>query len=588
MTHSFFPIQRNRYFYGKLLTVRDFESEQQYGGVKRRLVNRVVHGPGVVCGLGVTASDDSTLIIESGMALDYLGREIFLEEPLIRKLEMLEGQEKLKGRDDIYLCLAYHEVDIEPVNAVGAESGGRQCNVTQEGFRLFLSEETPAFHALLEAQGRENVNILYASDTLQLVLSLPGAVCAGQEFQARVLVVKNDKTLPVRFTLEGASGFVETETGKVLLEYHESPEETRNVLETEFTLKAQNLTDVAVQLFPEGMELNLELGSHKYKNFIGVSADVFICGDQRRLRDHLYKTDTLAKHLRGKEIPLYLAKLDLLGASERTFVGTVTNLPFGQIFRRPDAGRAGGLERLSVTTSVKPLEFWQKPDVQASVGQAGDIHLNFGIPTPEIYDYATSHGVVEIPIPGGVKVNARYFSDEVAHGLGPGNVDVRLSLEYENGNSGPGQLFGNSEVFKHKSFKDNLPWVEAAAVVYPARGTMRIGVWLHDNVEGNLVRIHYYAEKPERDTKRLLETRQVSVSVIPEILRVGKREQARFKATVLGSEDKNVAWRVRDDLGGEIDANGIYQAPETPGTYEIVATASADDTVTASAFVIVE
>ena len=31
MNHDhFFPLERNRYFYGKLLTVRDFEIEQRY------------------------------------------------------------------------------------------------------------------------------------------------------------------------------------------------------------------------------------------------------------------------------------------------------------------------------------------------------------------------------------------------------------------------------------------------------------------------------------------------------------------------------------------------------------------------------
>ena len=74
MNHAnFFPFERNRYFYGKLLTVRDFEVEQRYHCSKRALLNRLLHGSGVVCGLGVTASDESTLMIESGMALDYQG-----------------------------------------------------------------------------------------------------------------------------------------------------------------------------------------------------------------------------------------------------------------------------------------------------------------------------------------------------------------------------------------------------------------------------------------------------------------------------------------------------------------------------------
>ena len=117
---NFFPFERNRYFYGKLLTVRDFEVEQRYHCTKRELLNRLVHGAGVVCGLGVTASDESTLIIESGMALDYQGREIVVPEPLFRKLQMLEGQENLPGKKDAYLCLTYAEEDVEPVNATGA------------------------------------------------------------------------------------------------------------------------------------------------------------------------------------------------------------------------------------------------------------------------------------------------------------------------------------------------------------------------------------------------------------------------------------------------------------------------------------
>ena len=81
--------------------------EQRYHCSKRALLNRLLHGSGVVCGLGVTASDESTLMIESGAALDYQGREIVLPETLFRKLQMLEGQETLAGQKDAYLCLSY-------------------------------------------------------------------------------------------------------------------------------------------------------------------------------------------------------------------------------------------------------------------------------------------------------------------------------------------------------------------------------------------------------------------------------------------------------------------------------------------------
>jgi hypothetical protein len=591
MNHdSFFPFERNRYFYGKLLTVRDFEVEQRYNCSKRELLNRVLQGAGVVCGFGVSASDDTTLMIESGLALDYQGREIVLPETIFRKLQMLEGQEELPGKQDAYLCVTYHETDIEPVNAVGNEAReSRQFNMTREGYRLFLTAQPPEYRGLLEAAGRENISVLYSSDDLTLVLSVPSAVCGGEKFTVQVLVVKNEKTPPVNFTLEGDSAFVESENGRVLLSYHESREETRSVYTVDLPLKARTLSDVTSQLFPAGGELNLELGSHHYKNYLTVETSVCLCRDHVALETRQRSLDGLDHHLLGRDIPIYLAKLELINSAGGVFLSGVTNLPFRQTVRRDAAARSAGDGGLAVTSSVRSLEYWQKPDVRAVYQpDSRTVHFDFGIPSPEQYDYAVVHGTVDLTMPGGIRVNSRVFSEEIAHGLGPGAVDVRLSVEFEDGEQGTALLCGNSEVFKTKAVKVTPPWVEAAAVVYPEKGTMRVGLWLHDTVEGNRVRVHYFAQRPERDTDRILAQRHMSLSVTPEFSRLACRGTLQFQADVVGSEDKAVSWSIKEENGGAIDRNGIYQAPELPGTYEIMATASADETVTASAFVIVE
>ena len=589
---DFFPMERNRYFYGKLLTVRDFEIEQRYNRSKSQLLNRLRFGAGVVCGLGVAASDDTTLVIESGMALDYQGRMIVLEEPMVRKLQMLEGQEELLGKSTGYLCLTYDETDIEPVNAVGADTGeSRQFNMTREGCRVYLTAQPPAYQGLLEAAGRENVTVLYASNELTLVLSAPSNVCGGQEFEVEVLVVKNEKTPPVYFRLDGESAFVESENGRVCIEFRESPEEKRRVYTAVFTLKARQLRDIDSQLFPAGGELDLELGSHRYKNYIEIASQVHLCSDQTDLDTRTRTADNLDRRLMGRDIAIYLAKLELINSAGGVFVSGVTNLPFGQALggRVGQSAGAGGPQ--TVTTSVRSLEYWQKPDVKAVYQNAtGALHFDFGIPSPEQYDYAVSHGTVDLTLPGGIRVNSRVYSDEIAHGLGPGAVDVRLSLEFED-RTNDGEtalLYGNSEVFKGKTSPATPPWADAAAVVYPERGTMRIGLWLHDTVDGNRVTVHYFAQKPERDTSRILAQRKVSISISPEFSRVSCRGTMRFEAEVVGSEDKSVIWKIREENGGAIDRNGIYQAPELAGTYEIIATAGVDESVTASAFVIVE
>ena len=428
MNHAnFFPFERNRYFYGKLLTVRDFEVEQRYHCSKRALLNRLLHGSGVVCGLGVTASDESTLMIESGMALDYQGREIVLPETLFRKLQMLEGQETLAGKKDAYLCLSYAQEDVEPVNATGAEVGSqRQFDLTREGYRLFLTTEPPAYQELLEAAGEENVSVLYQSDDLILVLSVPSGLYAGEEFQVRVLVVKNEKTPPVQFSLEGENTFVESDNGRVRLAYRESREEKRCVYTVDFPLRARALSDVDGQLFPSGCELNVELGSHRYKNYLTVEAAVHLCRDQEESRLRRRRMDDLSRHLRGRDLPLYLAKLELIHSAGGVFVGAVTNLPFQQTASGEGEHKSGKNGDLTVTTSVRSLEYWQKPDVKAVYQPStGGLHLDFGIPSPEQYDYAVAHGTVDLTMPGGIRVNSRVFSKEIAHGLGAGAVQVQ-------------------------------------------------------------------------------------------------------------------------------------------------------------------
>jgi hypothetical protein len=68
---------RPRYFYGQLLDVHHFESEQAYFKRKQWLRNRLVDGFGVVCGLDVQVGhDDHSIIVMPGLALDRQGREI--------------------------------------------------------------------------------------------------------------------------------------------------------------------------------------------------------------------------------------------------------------------------------------------------------------------------------------------------------------------------------------------------------------------------------------------------------------------------------------------------------------------------------
>ncbi|MGC4119944.1 MAG: Ig-like domain-containing protein [Myxococcales bacterium] len=70
----------------------------------------------------------------------------------------------------------------------------------------------------------------------------------------------------------------------------------------------------------------------------------------------------------------------------------------------------------------------------------------------------------------------------------------------------------------------------------------------------------------------------VAVAVSPKVaaLQVGASQQ--FNATVSGTSDTTVTWKVEEAGGGSVSAAGLYTAPAVAGTFHLVATSVADAT----------
>ena len=97
--------ERPRYFAGKLVTAEDFELEQRYHIEKRRLLNRMLQGPGIVTGLGVVESEQGTVTVAPGFALDPHGREILVSESQQLAIPDLG--------EPVSICLLYTEVETD-------------------------------------------------------------------------------------------------------------------------------------------------------------------------------------------------------------------------------------------------------------------------------------------------------------------------------------------------------------------------------------------------------------------------------------------------------------------------------------------
>ena len=141
-----YPFERNKYYYGMLLSVENFNAEQKYMNDKRRLTNRLLHGSGVVSGLNVVMIDEQTISVESGMALDNTGREIVVSSPVTKKLSMINGYNSaLKSGSSpyVYLCLEYSDEEQGQAYDLAAGTGGQTHDKIREGYGLYLTSVEP-------------------------------------------------------------------------------------------------------------------------------------------------------------------------------------------------------------------------------------------------------------------------------------------------------------------------------------------------------------------------------------------------------------------------------------------------------------
>ena len=172
---KYYPFERNHYFYGKLLTVRDFEDEQRYMNDKRRINNVLTKGAGVISGLSTVMIDEKTISLETGMALDYMGREIIGPESVTKKLNVLDGFKEIKNYENVYLCLEYAEKKKDKVHSITESTSAEEVdyNRVEESYHLFLTDSSVDSKKLSLHRLKEEEQVIYYDNGIKVVQIVP-------------------------------------------------------------------------------------------------------------------------------------------------------------------------------------------------------------------------------------------------------------------------------------------------------------------------------------------------------------------------------------------------------------------------------
>lgn len=573
-----FPFQRNRYFYGKLLSVDDFELEQRYMNDKRRLVNRYLFGPGIVTGLYVVDVDEQTVSVEAGFALDSWGREVVVDKPVLKKLSLIDGYDHCveSNSDVLYLCMEYDEEEAEPVHNIsgtvaGERDGENSCARVRESYRLFLTELEPEEQekSSLSPEGmvRQSVRV-WQDDDVKITQSVKRFMRTGTQTEL-IVQIENRGRSTLAFSYDIVLNGLSAEGGgsRLTVNFDEMMVERTGSYELRFPLSVSGVVgDQAVMTVdPESVSYKIS-GAVSDATFEGVTeSEIIDIPEIEALEQAYYRMPMEKVAVQGYQSPIYLARINLVSGADTYVIEHVENAPFGQYVTNSMLETAKDSLReypagagLSATAESGPVTGGATQNTEQSVRIA--------------------QGMAEIVIKGGGQRGDKFFSQAITHGLGLGRVTVILGLERNSGKV----VYGSGEIFENK--EDPGTDAELAASVNAEDGSFVIGARLLSGVKGGRIRVHWTAL---RDASDMTDSRnEKRIFIKPNLLEMAVRETHRLEAICENMVEKTVSWSVREG-GGFIDETGLYTAPNQPGVYEVVARSVAFPDVKASIFVVV-
>lgn len=158
-------LERTRFFPRQLIGPDDLTQDQIYFREKLRRHNRMLHGWGVVCGVGVhTGQNSCQVIVEPGYVLGPWGDEIVIDQPTTFDVCKQSGQgsgccgEELDpwcsdvrancSAGTLYLAVRYRECQARPIRAgscgCGCDDSTCEYSRTRDSFALGVLDALPA------------------------------------------------------------------------------------------------------------------------------------------------------------------------------------------------------------------------------------------------------------------------------------------------------------------------------------------------------------------------------------------------------------------------------------------------------------
>lgn len=566
------PFNRNRYYRGKMLTSADFEAEQLYVNNKRRFVNQMISGSGIVCGLNVISLDDLSIMIESGVAIDDVGREIVVENSVVKKLSTIEGFEQLRT-NQASLCIRYAEEENQPVYSVNHQDGQKEYehNRIQESYELFLMD-TEDIDTPIEMETEFFASgVMFENRDFRIRFRIPVNICAGHYVKAEVEVEKlsgEKANLYFESVLQTpALGTTEGEQElNILLENVTLDQGKKLTKEYWLLAQAEELQDTSImqksgstKVLVNGVDVSTG-GSANWK--INIVAD-------KPAELAAREAGKTSLELRGMSIGngmIRLAELQLVRTESAYLIEKVEEKT---VKRYVLTMRDAGLRQEYETYFKKKLPFYQGGEKETYVAPLSDVQREY----PDNGRVKMETGIVEILLGENARRGDICYSGEIMHGLGRGNVYVEVGYENleENkvlGKNSKTTIYGDPSLFD--SGKPTVS-AETAVKVLNDKGSFVVAAKLLQDVKQLVLTYRWVAIRYAEDDiqEEYEDAGNRSISAVTPTIVVGIKESYFFQVKYNNMKPCSVSYELTEPGSGEITSDGIYTAPAKEGVYEI-------------------
>lgn len=566
-----FPFERNRYYAGKMLTSADFVAEQNYLNDKRRFVNNLMFGSGIVCGCNVYSLDDLSVFVESGFAIDRLGREIVIDTSVVKKLSAIDGFERIDS-NRLTLCLRYTEENVHPVYSVNKQSAETEYeyNRIREGYELFLAdteEVAGGFEMETEFLAKD---ILYEDEDYRIWVVLPATVCRARYVKLLIQVEKcsgSQKAFSFSGCLQAPAFLAADGVHELQVEFSGLNLPQGEKVSQEYWLFVQDSGVAETNLMYKPGSGWVRSGDEEKELSAGFSMKVLVSDiSPRELVDReLGKMSLELRDMGDVQDFICLADITLVRTDSAYIIENISERNVKKYIEAPaqDFGRSGFLDffrgREPVAGKKEPS---QEGGRRSLVVQQENSRVQM------------TTGTFEIPVGNRARSGQVFYSGEVMHGLGPGNVYVEIGQEQMEedrvaGANTKSVIYGNAALFAREGGKQ--PEVETAVKVLNDKGSFVAAVRFGRDADCLMLTYRYVAirfaapggmDEENEGVNQRLEAETPTVVL-------GAKESYYFGVRFHGMDKCSIGYELTEAGSGEITIDGVYTAPNKEGVYEI-------------------